>query len=118
MKSIKIKPQYSYAIGYVLALLLTISAYAAATVHVGARTTELMVSLVLLAVAQLFVQAIYFLHLGHEPRPRWNSFALIITIMVLLFIVIGSVWVMNNLDYNMMSPAAQETMIQDEGLRR
>ncbi|MFZ1812448.1 MAG: cytochrome o ubiquinol oxidase subunit IV [Candidatus Saccharimonadales bacterium] len=116
MKPIKLKPQYSYIFGYVLALILTLNAYVAATLHVGAMTSGLMNLLIALAVVQLLVQVVYFLHLGHEARPRWNTMAFIVTAMVLLFIVIGSIWVMHNLDYNMMTPDMQQTMINDEGL--
>ena len=104
MRAVKLKPHYSYVIGYVLSLILTLNAYVAATLNVGALTPGLVTMLALLASAQLIVHVIYFLHLGYESRPKWNSVALIVTVMVLLFIVVGSIWVMNNLDYNMMSP--------------
>ena len=117
MKSFRIRPAYSYVIGYVLALALTLNAYVAATLNVGTMNPSLYFMLIVLSAAQLMVHAIYFLHLGHEGRPRWNTLAMIITVMVLLFIVIGSVWIMNNLDYNMMSPQSQQQMIDDEGIQ-
>ena len=118
MKTYKIKPAYSYVIGYVLALMLTVNAYAAATLHVGTMTSSLLWILVTLAAVQIIVHAVYFLHMGREGKPYWQTLSFAITITVLLFIVIGSIWVMNNLDYNMMTPAAQHTMMNDEGIPR
>ena len=39
-------------------------------------------------------------------------------IMVVLFIVVGSIWIMNNLNYNMMGEHVDELIIEDEGLKR
>jgi cytochrome o ubiquinol oxidase operon protein cyoD len=113
------KPNYKpYFYGYALSLVLTLNAYIAVT-QPGARLdTVLMTLLVSLAVLQLIVQAIFFLHLGREPKPRWNLLSLVITIMVLLFIVLGSIWIMANLDYNMMGEHTAESILEDEGLHR
>ncbi len=105
-----------YVLGYAIALVLTICTYLVATS--GAELTrDLILMLGLLASAQLIVQALYFLHIGNDARPRWRTISFGVTVMVLLFIVGGSIWVMNNLDYNMMSHDAQQRMIDDEGLR-
>ena len=116
------KPWLPYAVGYLLSLVLTINAYtlvvANATLQPGGRpSTDLVVTLVALAVAQLLVQVVFFVQLGHDPKPRWNIMAFIVMIMVVLFIVIGSLWIMNNLNYNM-TPADQleQTIMNDEGI--
>ena len=53
--------------------------------------------LIVLAVAQLFVQLILFLHLGEERKPRWNLTALIFALLVVAILVGGTIWIMNNL---------------------
>jgi len=55
-----------------------------------------------LATIQLFVQLIFFLHLDREPKPFWNLQVLMFAAGVIVIIVVGSIWIMNNLNYNMM----------------
>ncbi len=111
------KPYYwPYIIGYALSLVFTLNAYIAASQADRGMNTGLLLLLVGLAVSQLVVQVVFFLHLGKESRPRWNGLAFITMIMVVLFIVIGSIWIMNNLNYNMMGGHADKMIIEDEGL--
>lgn len=55
--------------------------------------------LVALAVLQLLVQLYFFLHLGDEKKPRWNSMALYFAVMVVAILVGGTLWIMNNLSH-------------------
>jgi len=96
----------SYSIGFGLALLLTIAAYVVTKHHVNSghvspSDTAMQVILIVLAVVQLFVQMFFFLHLGRETKPRWRSMAFIFALGVVLIVVVGSVWIMNNLNYRM-----------------
>ena len=54
-----------------------------------------------LALLQFTVQMIYFLHLGHESRPRWKLGVFGMMLVVVLIIVFGSLWIMNSLNYRM-----------------
>lgn len=114
-----IKPNYlPYIIGFALSLVFTLNAYIAVTQAQNGVTSSLFILLVALAIGQLVVQVFFFLHLGREPKPRWNALAFITMIMVVLFIVAGSIWIMNNLNYNMMGDHAAEMILEDEGLKR
>ncbi len=113
-----VNPVLSYVIGFALSAVLTLNAYIAVMSYSGRANAGLITLLVGLAVGQLLVQTIFFLHLGRESKPRWNSIAYATMIMVVLFIVVGSIWVMNNLNYNMMGEHTEEMIIQDEGLHR
>lgn len=55
-----------------------------------------------LAVFQAVIQLILFMQVGLESRPHWISISLIFAIVVILIVVGGSVWIMNNLNYNLM----------------
>lgn len=113
-----IKPNYlPYIIGFALSLVFTLNAYVAVTQARSGVTTSLLILLLALAIAQLIVQVFFFLHLGRESKPRWNALAFITMTMVVLFIVVGSIWIMNNLDYNMMGEKAAEMIVEDEGLK-
>lgn len=109
-------PRMPYVIGYVVSLALTVNTYVLVQSPSTYLSLNTAVLLSLLAVLQVIAQLIFFLHLGREEKPRWNSMAFWTMVMVVLFIVIGSIWVMNNLDYNMMNPDAVETMMHDEGI--
>ena len=115
-----VKPSYApYLVGFGLSLVFTLNAYIAVTQNADKAMTGGLLALLLgLAIAQLVVQVFFFLHLGKESKPRWNGLAFITMIMVVLFIVIGSIWIMNNLNYNMMGDHAAEMIMEDEGLRR
>ena len=54
------------------------------------------------AVMQLLIQLIFFLHLNSESKPRWNLTVFLFIILIVGILVIGTLWIMYNLDYNMM----------------
>jgi len=115
-----IAPLYrSYIIGFVICLCLTIASFLYVTLREGKGLDgEGVIVLVVSAVLQIIVQTTLFLHLGREPSPRWNTLSFATMIMVVVFIVAGSLWVMNNLNYNMMpehNPGIDEAIRQDEG---
>ena len=51
---------------------------------------------------QAIVQLIFFLHIGQEAKPHWETVVFCFTVLVLLIIVIGSLWIMYDLDYRLM----------------
>ncbi len=111
----------TYLTGFILSLTLTLAAYFIVTAHVASGHVFLthhfvMIAALILALAQLIVQMIFFLHLHEETGPRWNLAIFISTIGLVLIIVVGSLWIMNHLNYNMM-PAelqAQSTVLNHE----
>ncbi len=103
----------TYSIGFVLSIVLTIISFAFVTNKMMAGTS-LILALLGFACLQLFVQLFFFLHLGQEEKPRWNLMLFLFTMLILLIIVLGSLWIMYNLDYNMMSPHETNQYIQDE----
>jgi len=95
-----------YTIGFVLSLLATWLAYSIAVGHL-VNAHAMIVVLVVLAVIQLVIQLVYFLHFG-SPGSKWNMLAFVFMGIVLLIIVVGSLWIMANLDYNMMQRSPDE----------
>lgn len=91
----------TYTAGFVLSVVLTVAAYYFVVNDTFAHR-ELIAIIVGLAVAQLMVQLLFFLHLGKESKPRWNLIVFMFMLMVVGIVVIGSIWIMDNLDYNMM----------------
>jgi len=107
----------SYATGFVLSILFTITPFMVVVNHLMTGWM-LIFTLVGFAISQLFVQLIFFLHLGRESKPRWNILVFSFAALVVLIVVIGSLWIMNNLDYNMGGHEMDEYIIKDEGYEK
>lgn len=104
MKKINFEKQYvskkPYIIGFILSLVLTFEAFILTITHT-ANTITLLICVLSLAVVQLFVQLFCFLHLSQEKYPRWNLQFFVATLGIVLIVVIGSIWIMYHLNYNM-----------------
>lgn len=56
------------------------------------------------AIVQFFVQVICFLRLNtSSPQARANVLAFVFTIVILVCVIVGSLWIMWDLGYRMMS---------------
>ncbi len=103
----------SYVIGFIGSVVLTGASFTLAwTQFISGHT--LIYLLVGLGILQAFLQLKFFLHIGSEPKPQWESLIFLFTVMVLLIIVLGSLWVMHDLDYRMM-PEMMEAHSLDKG---
>lgn len=90
----------SYVIGLILSIALTFAAY----FLFAERLLEgwaLDFSIGALAIIQAVAQLILFLSLFREPKPRWNLIIFLFMVLVLLIVVIGTLWIMANLRYNL-----------------
>ncbi len=103
----------SYLSGFVLSILLTLGAYLLVTHH-SFTADKIVAAIVGLALCQFLVQMYFFLHLGKETKPRWKLFVLLFMIMIVLILVFGSIWIMNNLNYRM-TPEQINTYINNQG---
>lgn len=110
----------AYIVGFVLSIVLTLVAYFA-IVNDWLSGTAALLFVAALAVLQLLVQLLFFLHMGQERGPRWNLMTFVYAGMVVVIVVIGSIWIMYNLDHNMMHDMTPEeidrSIIEDEGIR-
>ncbi len=92
----------AYAIGLVLCVILTLAAFG--LVEYRCFSNEyLYISLAVLAIIQLFVQSACFLRLNASPEGRWNLMPFLFAILIVAILVSGSLWIMYNLNYNMMN---------------
>ncbi len=113
----------SYVIGFCASLLLTVAAYLIVSQHVnnghGQFThRSIIIAIMVLALTQLVVQVVFFLHLGQGRDRQMNSVAFAFMILVVVVVAAGSIWIMNNLHYNMMTPQQTQDYIEhDEGIQ-
>ena len=110
----------SYSIGFGLSIILTIAAYMLVNRHTSSHhaiysDSILTFAVIGLALLQLAVQLICFLHLGRESKPRWNLIVMSFAILVVLILVMGSLWIMQNLNYHSVKQT-DTYIIHDEGI--
>lgn len=86
-----------------LFLMLFFSLLAYASV-VGAWFSGALLAAFIVGCALLQTAAQFFLSLQiwKEPKPYWNAQMLIGMIVITILVVVGSLWIMANLDYNVM----------------
>ncbi len=90
----------SYMFGLGFSLLFTFLAFGLVAKHAIA-TKYIYISLAVLAIFQLIAQVVCFLRLNTTREGKWNTMPFLFTILVILVLVIGSLWIMFNLNYNM-----------------
>lgn len=103
----------AYAAGFTLSILLTLTSFAI----VGDKILGgwgLTLVLVGFATIQLIVQLLFFLHIDREASPRWNLQVFGFMAVVLLILVLGSLWIMNNLKYPEMTPEETDKFLLEE----
>lgn len=100
----------SYVTGFTLSLLLTAVPFLMVYYHT-LHGLDLVAAIVVFALLQLGIQLVYFLHLGRNSGSRWNNTAFAFMAIVVITIVIGSIWIMYNLNYNM-TPAEINKQVQ------
>lgn len=91
----------SYAIGFVTSLGLTLLAYFLA-VHQPFLGIFHYISIGTLGLIQSWILLYLFLDLGKETKPQWNLLVFLFTVMVTLILILGSMWIMYHLNYNLM----------------
>ena len=90
----------SYLIGLGLATLITIVAfYISGTSLVWKPSIP--VALFVLAIAQMGVHLVFFLHITTGPDNMNNVLALAFGVFIVTLLIIGSLWIMSNLNGNM-----------------
>jgi cytochrome o ubiquinol oxidase operon protein cyoD len=90
-----------YTIGLALAVILTATSFWVANtsllwgpgIHLG---------LAVLAIAQMGVHLVFFLHITTAPDNTNNVLALAFGVLIVFLVITGSLWIMANLNHNLM----------------
>jgi cytochrome o ubiquinol oxidase operon protein cyoD len=95
---------FVYTVGLLLAVLLTATSF-------WVTNTSLLwapgipLGLAVLAIAQMGIHLVFFLHITTGPDNTNNVLALAFGVLIVTLVVAGSLWIMTNLNDNMMLPA-------------
>jgi cytochrome o ubiquinol oxidase operon protein cyoD len=100
----------TYLIGLGLATLMTIASFWAAQTHL-IYGPGISVAIVALAIAQMGIHLVFFLHITTAPDNTNNVLALAFGILIACLVIFGSLWIMANLNHNML-PAEQMMQMQ------
>ena len=90
-----------YTIGLALAVILTATSFWVANTST-LWTPGVPLGLTVLAIAQMGVHLVFFLHITTGPDNTNNVLALAFGILIVFLVIAGSLWIMNNLNDNMM----------------
>ena len=114
----------TYLTGFILALLLTLLAFG--LVIIGADSSLAPIdkllglipyseltsgemprrfiigSIIILAILQILVHLRFFLHLSFGSSQKWNLQAILFALFIIIIMVGGTLWIMNDLNGHMM----------------
>ena len=100
----------SYVVGLGLAVVLTGVSFWVASTGVlwgpGVAT-----GLVVLAIAQMGVHLVFFLHITSGPDNTNNVLALAFGVLIVFLVMVGTIWIMGHMNANMM-PGPEITNLQ------
>ena len=102
----------AYVIGLALALILTgVSFWVASTSTLWGPGVA--VGLIVLAIAQMGVHLVFFLHITSGPDNTNNVLALAFGVLIVFLVMIGTIWIMTHMDANMApDPALMNLQMQ------
>jgi cytochrome o ubiquinol oxidase operon protein cyoD len=93
-----------YTIGLLLAVVLTAISFWVANTSL-LWTPGVSLGLTALAIAQMGVHLVFFLHVTTGPDNTNNVMALAFGVLIVVLVVVGSLLIMADLNENMMMPA-------------
>lgn len=98
-------------LGLAFSVVLTIASFLVAAGSHLIYAPAIPDALIVLAIAQMGVHLVFFLHVTTGPDNTNNVLALAFGVLVVFLIVIGSIWIMGNLKANMM-PIPMDQLMQ------
>jgi len=103
----------SYAVGFVLSVILTAAAFWVVMDHVMSPSATV-TTIFILAVVQIGVHLVCFLHLNFSSEQRWNVTAFAFAVLVVFIVIIGSLWIIHNMTERMMPEMQQLPSLQQQ----
>ena len=90
-----------YLVGLALAIVLTATSFFVAGTDLVWQPS-IPVAIVVLAIAQMGVHLVFFLHITTGPDNTNNVMALAFGLLIIFLVIGGSLWIMANLNHNML----------------
>jgi cytochrome o ubiquinol oxidase subunit IV len=90
-----------YVVGLALAVLLTATSFFVAGTDLVWQPS-IPVAIIVLAIAQMGVHLVFFLHITTGADNTNNVMALAFGLLIVFLVIAGSLWIMDHLNQNMM----------------
>ncbi|MBR9762228.1 MAG: cytochrome o ubiquinol oxidase subunit IV [Rhodobacteraceae bacterium] len=101
----------SLMIGFAMAAILTILPFGLVMGEVD-LPRNLTIGLIMgMGAVQIVVHLVYFLHVGKSSEQGWTLVATLFSVIILVIVLAGSLWVMHNMNENMMPMPDMEQMM-------
>jgi cytochrome o ubiquinol oxidase subunit IV len=97
-----------YWTGFLLSVVLTAIPFALVMTGMITDTRVTAGIITAMAMVQIVVHMIYFLHMSPKSENGWTMMALIFTIIIVVITISGSLWVMFHMNANMMPQGSME----------
>jgi cytochrome o ubiquinol oxidase operon protein cyoD len=107
----------SYTIGFVLSVILTAIPFWLVMGKVFDKSSTTALVILAFAAVQIVVHMVYFLHMNSKAEGGWSMLALIFTVVLVVILLSGSLWVMYHLNHNMMPGMMSDTTHQMHEMR-
>ncbi len=92
---------FSYIVGFISSILLTLLSFFIVSRELLTGMNAV-VTIILLAFFQAYVQLVCFLNLGEGSKPRWNLILFLFMGMVVTIVVLGTLWIIYDLNFRTM----------------
>lgn len=90
-----------YIIGFILSIILTTTPFWLVINNINFYNKILWI-ITGASIAQILVHLICFVHINTSLNDSWNFIAFLFALLIVSIIIIGSLWIMHNLNTNMM----------------
>ncbi|MCB5162371.1 cytochrome o ubiquinol oxidase subunit IV [Marinomonas algarum] len=90
-----------YVTGLILSIVLTVIPFYLVMTGTGSDAF-VVITIVVAAIAQIMVQMVFFLHMNGSSEQTWLTASAIYSVFIVLFVVVGSLWIFEHLNHNML----------------
>ena len=104
-------PLLVYTTGLLLAVLHTATSFWAANTSL-LWPGGVALGLAVLAIAQMGVHLVFFLHITTGPESTNNVLALAFGVLIVFVVVAGSIWITTDMNQNMLMPSPASMSMQ------
>ncbi|NVM78251.1 cytochrome o ubiquinol oxidase operon protein cyoD [Duganella sp. SG902] len=91
-----------YAIGFILSVILTAIPFWLVMTHQFEKSSTTAIVVLAFAAVQVLVHMVYFLHMNGKAEGGWSMLSTVFTVVLLVIVLAGSIWVMYHMNKNMM----------------
>ncbi|MDU0810215.1 MAG: cytochrome o ubiquinol oxidase subunit IV [Burkholderia sp.] len=91
----------TYISGFIISVVLTSASFSIVLCSLFSAVTSL-IALSVLALIQIIIHLVYFLHINRSSDRGWNLIAFVYILLTGLILILGTTWIMYNAKIQMM----------------